>query len=81
MIFESYNIQHWNKNNHKFVFWVFPEQLLAHIIFERLHCYDITLVKKYNKTMTTKKVKERYSTKKNFIKIFSKSTRKKTREF
>ena len=31
------------------VFCVFPEQLLSHIIFGRLNCYEVTLVKKYNK--------------------------------
>ena len=31
------------------VFCVFPEQLLSHIIFGPLNCYEVTLVKKYNK--------------------------------
>ena len=36
------------------VFWVFPEQLLSHIMFERLHCYEVTLVNKYNKPLLQK---------------------------
>ena len=50
MKFESYNLHHCRK----IVCWVFPEQLLSQIIFERLHCYEVTLVKKYNKTLFKK---------------------------
>ena len=42
------------KNCRKLVFWVFQAQVLSHIIFERLHCYDVTLVKEYNKPLLQK---------------------------
>ena len=32
-------------------FWVFPEQVVSYIIFEQLYCYEVTLVKKYNKSL------------------------------
>ena len=48
MKFESYNFHYCKKNCCKLVFWVFSEQLLSHIIF-KLHCYEVTLVKKCNK--------------------------------
>ena len=54
MKFESYNLHHSKNNCRKLVFWVFPEQLLSHIIFERLHCGEVTLVKKDNKTLLQK---------------------------
>ena len=54
MNFEPYNLHRCIKNCRKLVFWVFPEQLLSHIIFERLHCYEVTLVKKYNKPLLKK---------------------------
>ena len=54
MKFESYNLHHCKKNSQKLVFWVFPEQLLSHIIFERLYSYEVTLVKKYNKPLLQK---------------------------
>ena len=44
--FESCSLHHCKKNCCKFVFLVFTEQLLYEIIFERLHCYEDTLVKK-----------------------------------
>ena len=52
--FESYNLQHCKKNCCKLVFWVFTEQLLYHAIFGRLHCYEVTLVKKSNKLLLQK---------------------------
>ena len=54
MKFESYTLHRWKKNCRKLVFWVFPEQLLSHMIFERLHCCKVTLVKKYNKPLLQK---------------------------
>ena len=42
------------KNCRRLVFWVFSEQLLSHITFEPLHCYEVTLVKKYNKPLFQK---------------------------
>ena len=53
--FESYNIQHCEKNCRKWVFWVFTEQLLYHIILKRLHWYEVTLVKKCNKPLLQKR--------------------------
>ena len=49
--FESYDLHHWKNNCRKLVFLVFREQLLSHIIFGRLHYYEVTLVKKCNKTL------------------------------
>ena len=46
--------KHRKKNCRKLVFWVFQEQVLSNIIFERLHCYDVTLVKEYNKPLLQK---------------------------
>ena len=54
MKFESYNIHHCKNNCHKLVFWVFLEQLFSQIIFEQLHCHEVTLVKKYNKPLLQK---------------------------
>ena len=59
--------QHCKMNCHKLTLWVFSEQLLCHIIFEWLHCYEVTLLKKY-KSHCYKKVKQRFSTKSEFIK-------------
>ena len=42
------------KNCRKLVFWVFPEQQLPHIISEWIHCYEVTLVKRYNKSLLQK---------------------------
>ena len=44
--FQSYNLHHCKKSCCKLVFLVFTEQLLYQIIFGRLHCYEVTLVKK-----------------------------------
>ena len=52
--FESYNLHHCKKNYRKLVFLVFTEQLLYQIIFGRLHCYEVTLVKKCNKLLLRK---------------------------
>ena len=52
--FESYNLQHCKKNCRKLIFYVLPEQLLSQIILGRLHCYDVTLMKKYNKLLLQK---------------------------
>ena len=54
MKLESYNLHHCEKNCRNLVLWVFPEQLASHIIFERLHCYEVTLVKKYHKALSQK---------------------------
>ena len=37
------------------VFWIFTEKLLWHIIFGRLHWYEVTLVKKCNKPLLQKR--------------------------
>ena len=42
------------KSCHKLVFCVFPERLLSNIIFRWLHCYGVTLVKKYKKPLLQK---------------------------
>ena len=52
--FESYNLHHCKKHCGKLVFVVFTEQLLYQIIFGRLHCYEVTLVKKCNKPQLQK---------------------------
>ena len=39
------------KNCRKLIFCVRPEQLLSHISFGRLHYYEVTLVKKWNKPL------------------------------
>ena len=54
MKFESCNLHYCKKNCRKLVFLVFPEQQLSHIISERLHCYEVTLVKRYNKSLLQK---------------------------
>ena len=61
------------------VFWVFPEQLLSHIMLERLHCYEVTLVNKYYKPLLQKSEtrifdQTRFHKKQDFIK--STSTKK-----
>ena len=56
--------------------WVLPEQLLSYIIFEQLYCYEVTLVKKYNKPVLQKS-ETKISTKKRFIKILLKVNEKK----
>ena len=52
--FEPCNLQHCKKNYCKLNFCVLLEQLLSHIIFGRLHYYEVTLVKKYNKPIRQK---------------------------
>ena len=44
--FQFYNLHHCKKSCCKLVFLVFTEQLLYQIIFGRLHCHEVTLVKK-----------------------------------
>ena len=56
--FGSYNLHHCKKNCCKIVFLVFTEQLLYQIIFGRLHCYEVTLVKKCNKPLLQKSEKK-----------------------
>ena len=57
--FESYNLHYCKKKNFcKLVFLVFTEQLLYQIIFGRLHCYEVTLVKKCNKPLLQKSEKK-----------------------
>ena len=62
--FASYNLQYVKKNCRKLVSWVFTGKLLYHIIFGRLHCHEVTLVKKVINHYY-KKVKQRFSTKTN----------------
>ena len=52
--FESYNIFHCKKNCRKLEYCVFLEQLLSHIMSRRLHCYEVTFVKWYNKPLLQK---------------------------
>ena len=49
--FESYNLQHCKKNCCNLIFCVLLEQLLSNIMFGRLHYYEVTLIKKYNKPL------------------------------
>ena len=56
--------------------WILPEQLLSYIIFEQLYCYEVTLVKKYNKPLLQKS-ETKISTKKRFIKNLLKINEKK----
>ena len=53
--FQSYNLQHCEKNCRKLLFWEFTEQLPLHTIFGWLHCYEVTLVKKCNKPLLQKR--------------------------
>ena len=74
--FESYNLHHCKKNCRKLVFLVFTEQLLYQIIFGRLHCYDITLVKKCNKPLLQKSETKVFDQKrfiKNLLKVSEKN--------
>ena len=52
--FESLNLCHYKHNCRNLVFWVFTEQLLHQIVFGRLHCYEVTLLKKRNKPLLQK---------------------------
>ena len=54
MKLESYNLHHCKRKLPQVSFWVFPEEPLSHIIFEQLHSYEVTLVKKYNKPLLQK---------------------------
>ena len=74
--FESYNLLHCKKKCCKLIFCVLPEQLLSHIIFGQLQLYEVTLVKRYNKPLL-KKVKQKCSYKKDFIKNLFKVNEKK----
>ena len=65
--FESYNLHHCKKKCCKLVFLVFTEQLLYQIIFGRLHCYEVTLLKKCNKPLLQKTETEVFDQKR-FIK-------------
>ena len=80
MKFESYTLHRWKKNCRKLVFWVFPEQLLSHMIFERLHCCKVTLVKKYNKPLLQKSETKIFDQKR-FIKDLFQVNQKKTSAF
>ena len=71
--FESYNTQHWKKNCRQLIFWY-------HIIFKRLHCYEVTLVKKCNKQLL-QKIERKIFDQKRFIKTCPKSTRNISRAF
>ena len=57
-------------------FLVFTEQLLCYINFGRLHCYEVTLVKKYNKPLIQKSETKIFNRKrfiKNSFKVNEKS--------
>ena len=56
------------------------EQLLSHIIFDWPHCYEVTLVKKYEPLLQKKRNKG-FRPKKIDQKACSKSTRKKLGSF
>ena len=51
------------------------EQLLSDIISEQLHCYEVTIVKKHNKPVL-KKVKQRFSAKKDKMLVQSQREKK-----
>ena len=74
--FGSYNLHHCKKNCCKLVFLVFTEQLLYKIIFGRLHCYEVTLVKKCNKPLLQKSQTKSFDQKrfiKNLLKVSEKN--------
>ena len=74
--FESYNLNHCKKNCRKLVFLGCTEQLLYQIIFGRLHCYEVTLVKKCNKPLLQKseiKVFDQKRFIKNLLKVSEKN--------
>ena len=56
------------KNCRKLVFWVFTEQLLYHIIFGRLHGYEVALVKECNKPLLLQESEAKIFDQKRFIK-------------
>ena len=73
--YESYNLQHYEKNCRELVFWEFT-QLLYCIIFGRLHCYEVTLVKMCNKPLLQKTETKIFDQKvfiKNLFKVNEKS--------
>ena len=74
--FESYYLKRCKKSCRKLVFWVFSEQLLHRLIFWRLHCYEGTLVKRYNKPLLLKS-ETRIFDQKIFQKILVQTQRKK----
>ena len=74
--FESYNLHHCKKKCCKLVFLVFTEQLLYQIIFGRLHCYEVALVKKCNKPLQQKsetKILDQKRFIKNLLKVSEKN--------
>ena len=70
--FESYNLQHCKKNCHKLVFCVFPEQLLSFIFLGGYIALQKRFINHYYK-----RVKQRFSNKKDFIKHLFKVNEKK----
>ena len=68
--FEYYNLSYWKKNCHKLALLVFIEQLLAHIIFEWPHCYEVTLAKPSLQKNQKNKTKIKTTTKKQTNKDF-----------
>ena len=74
--FESYNPHHCKNNCHKLFFLVFTEQLLYQIILGRLHCYEVTLIKKWNKPLLQKSERKAFDQKrfiKNLLKVSEKN--------
>ena len=74
--FESYNLHHCKKNCCKLVFLVFTEQLLYQIISVQLDCYEVTLVKMYNKLLPQKSETKVFNQKrliKNLLKVSEKN--------
>ena len=73
--FESYKLRHCKNNCRKLVFCVFTEQLPYQIIFRKLHCYEVTLVKKCSKTLLQKmkKIFDQNRFIKNFFKVKEKN--------
>ena len=76
--FESYNLQHCKKNCCNLIFCVLLEQLLSNIMFGRLHYYEVTLIKKYNKPLLQKSETNVFKQKKKIIKNLLKVNEKKT---
>ena len=84
MKLDSCNLHHYKRNCCKLVFWVFPERLLSHIIFEQLHCYEVTLDKKYFYGIINlyfKNMKQRFSTEEDFMKNLLQVNEKNTLAF
>ena len=74
--FQSYNLHHYKKNCCKLVLLVFTEQLLYQITSGRLHCYEVTLVKKCNKALLQKSETKVFDQKrfiKNLLKVSEKN--------